>query len=340
VSQLADKTAQIAHSLALTAIVVSGMIGAIRHGVSAGLMRGGLMLEQESVAKVSRSTLISDLMVLFKVRIVVLLLLAALGGIFLGALGWPGVGPLLLIISTGALTAMGSSAWNQYLERDTDALMTRTRTKRPLVNGAISRPGWVPYVATAMIVLPVLTAAPFNPALAFFLAAGAFIYVVIYTIWLKPRTNLNIVIGGLAGSAAVLSGGAAVSAWRDPAVVALAVMLFFWTPIHFWALALVYREDYARAHVPMLPVTDTPRRAASWGLVHGIGAASSGLVIAFLPGMGWIYAIPVGIAAAALLWQGAWLVADPVKKRAWRLFHTSNLYLAVVLVAAIVAAVV
>jgi heme o synthase len=298
------------------------------------------MVEQETGVKVTRSTPISDLMVLFKVRIVVLLLLAALGGLFLGANSWPSAGSFLLIMVTGALTAMGSSAWNQYLERDTDALMTRTRGKRPLVNGAIARPGWVPYVATAMIVLPVLAVAPFNPALTFFLALGSFIYVVIYTIWLKPRTNLNIVIGGLAGSAAVLSGGAAAGAWRDLAVIALAVMLFFWTPIHFWALALVYREDYARARVPMLPVTDTPRRAASWGLVHGIGAAVSGLLIAFLPGMGWIYAIPVGIATATLLWQGAWLVADPVKKRAWRLFHTSNLYLAVVLLAAIVAAVV
>ncbi len=298
------------------------------------------MLEQETVAKVTGSTPMSDLMALFKVRIVVLLLMAALGGLFLGANGWPGAEPLLLIMVTGALTAMGSSAWNQYLERDTDALMTRTRSKRPLVNGAISRPGWVPYVATAMIALPVLSVAPFNPALAFFLAAGAFIYVVIYTIWLKPRTHLNIVIGGLAGSAAVLSGGGAAGAWNAPAVLALAIMLFFWTPIHFWALALVYREDYARANVPMLPVMTTPRRAAFWGLVHGIGVTIAGIAISFLPGMGLIYAIPVGIASAGLLWQGAWLVADPSKRRAWRLFHTSNLYLAIALIATIVAAVV
>ena len=206
-------------------------------------------------------------------------------------------------------------------------------------NGAIRRPGWVLSVATAMIVLPVLAVAPFNLALAFFLAAGSFIYVVIYTIWLKPRTSLNIVIGGLAGSAAVLSGGAAAGAWNAPAVIALATMLFFWTPIHFWALALVYREDYARAKVPMLPVTTSPRRSASWGLLHGIGATISGMAIAFLPGMGLVYAIPVGIASAVLLWQGAWLVVDPVKRRAWRLFHTSNLYLAVVLAAVIIAAV-
>src|SRR5512139_3877848 len=213
------------------------------------------MLEHEkgTVSPVS-STLLSDLAVLFKLRIVFLLLLAAVGGLFLGAHGWPGIGPLALTLVTGGLAAMGSSAWNQYLERDSDAQMTRTR-RRPLVTGAIPRPNWVPYVATAMILVPVLAVMSWNPALAVFLALGAFIYVIIYTIWLKPRTPLNIVIGGAAGSAAVLAGAAATNAWADPGVIALSILLFFWTPIHFWALALVYREDYARARVPMLPVT-------------------------------------------------------------------------------------
>ena len=229
------------------------------------------MLNRENVVQARSTTLLSDLLVLFKFRIVLLLVLAALGGLFLGANGWPGATPFLIIIVTGALTAMGSSAWNQYLERRTDALMTRTRAKRPLVNGAFVRAGWVPYAATAIIAAPILAVLPSDPALAFFLGLGAFIYVVIYTIWLKPRTSLNIVIGGAAGSAAVLAGGAAAGAWNHPAVLALAVMLFCWTPIHFWALALVYRDDYARANVPMLPVTTTPRRAAFWALLHGVG---------------------------------------------------------------------
>jgi len=298
------------------------------------------MLNRQPIAKISEtSSLASSLMVLFKVRIVLLLVLAALGGMFLGAGGWPGVGPLLLISTTGALTAMGSSAWNQYLERESDALMNRTR-RRPLVTGAIARPNWVPYAATAMIAAPVAAVLPTNPALAFFLIAGAFIYVVVYTIWLKPRTNLNIVIGGAAGSAAVLSGGAAVGAWNHPGVVGLAALLFFWTPIHFWALALVYKEDYARASVPMLPVTTTPRWAAFWALLHGIGAGVAGIGLAFVPGLGLVYGAPVAIATAALLWQGATLVVDPTKRRAYRLFHTSNLFLTLVLVAIIVAAVV
>jgi len=295
------------------------------------------MLNHQDVARATRSTLFSDLMVLFKIRIVVLLLLAALGGAFLAAHGWPGGGPLLLILVTGGLAAMGASAWNQYLERTSDALMTRTR-KRPLVTGAIARPGWVPYVATAMIVAPVAVVLPANPALAFFLALGAFIYVVIYTVWLKPRTHLNIVIGGAAGSAAVFSGAAAAGAWTDPGVIALAVLLFFWTPIHFWALALVYREDYARANVPMLPVTTSARTAALWGLIHGIGAGAAGVGLAFRPDMGPVYTIPVVIATAVLLWQGTALVIEPTKRYAYRLFHTSNLYLAVVLLAVMLSA--
>jgi len=295
------------------------------------------MLNHQDVARATRSTLFADLMVLFKIRIVVLLLLAALGGAFLAAHGWPGGGPLLLILVTGGLAAMGASAWNQYLERTSDALMTRTR-KRPLVTGAIARPGWVPYVATAMIVAPVAVVLPANPALAFFLALGAFIYVVIYTVWLKPRTHLNIVIGGAAGSAAVFSGAAAAGAWTDPGVIALAVLLFFWTPIHFWALALVYREDYARANVPMLPVTTSARTAALWGLIHGIGAGAAGVGLAFRPDMGPVYTIPVVIATAVLLWQGTALVIEPTKRYAYRLFHTSNLYLAVVLLAVMLSA--
>jgi protoheme IX farnesyltransferase len=298
------------------------------------------MLQREKgVAAPASPTLFSDLAVLFKVRIVFLLLLAAVGGLFIGARGWPGGGPLALTLVTGALAAMGSSAWNQYLERESDAQMTRTR-RRPLVTGAIPRPSWVPYVSTAMIAAPVLAVLPFNPALAFFLALGAFIYVVVYTVWLKPRTPLNIVIGGAAGSAAVLAGGAAAHAWTDPGVIALAILLFFWTPIHFWALALVYREDYARARVPMLPVTSTPRSAAFWGFVHGVGAGAAGIGMAFLPHLGLVYTIPVVGMTALLLWQSAALVIKPTRRRAYRVFHTSNLYLFVVLLAAVAGSVV
>jgi protoheme IX farnesyltransferase len=149
--------------------------------------------------------------VLFKLRIVFLLVIAATGGAFLGAGGWPGWETLLLTWLTGSMAAAGASSLNQYLERHSDGAMGRTE-KRPLVTGAISHPQFVPFIGTALILLPSLAVLPFNPALTFFLLLGAFIYVVIYTMWLKQRTVLNIVIGGAAGSAAVLSGGAAAAA--------------------------------------------------------------------------------------------------------------------------------
>jgi heme o synthase len=295
------------------------------------------MLNQEAKAKTITTSIGEALMVLFKVRIVLLLLLAAVGGAFLGANGWPGGKAMLTLLVTGGLAAMGSSALNEYIERESDGLMKRTK-RRPLVTGAISHPQWVLWAAIAMIVIPVLAVLPSNPALGISLLLGAFVYVVVYTLWLKPRTALNIVIGGLAGSLAVISGGAAAHAWTDPGVLGLALLLFFWTPIHFWALALVYREDYAHAGVPMLPVTTSPRTAAFWGLLHGIGAAASGLALALRPGGGPVYFVPVFAISAALLWQSANLVHDPSKQRAYRLFHTSNFFLAVVLLAVCVSA--
>lgn len=247
-----------------------------------------------------------SLAVLFKVRIVGLLLAAGAGGAFLAAGGWPGVRPLALMTLTGGLAAMGASALNQHLEQREDAAMRRTR-RRPLVTGAFARPGWVPVAGLALIFAPSLTVLPFNPALAFFSIGGAVIYAGVYTLWLKPRTVTNIVIGGAAGTCAVLSGGAAVgpaagapglalsrvlstveglskglalsrvlsaveglangfglshvlstveglaNGWAEPGVIVLGLLVFLWTPMHFWSLALLYREDYARAGVPMLP---------------------------------------------------------------------------------------
>ena len=275
-------------------------------------------------------SLLQALPVLFKLRIVSLLLFAAVGGAFLAAGGWPGTDRLILLLVTGGLAASGASALNQYLERDTDALMARTR-KRPLVTGAIARPGWVPYVAGVMIVGPSLAVLPANPALAFFLLLGAAIYVGIYTVWLKPRTLLNIVIGGAAGSAAVLSGSAAVGHWNDPGAVVLALLIFLWTPSHFWSLAMVYRNDYARGGVPMLPVRTTPRQAAFWVLVHTGTTALAALLLAGHAALGWLYFVPVGLASLDLMVRNVRLLTQPDGKLALSLFKASNLFLALVL---------
>jgi protoheme IX farnesyltransferase len=276
------------------------------------------------------TSLLKTLLVLFKFRIVTLLLFAAVGGAFLGAGGWPGGDRLALLLVTGGLAASGASALNQYLEKDSDALMTRTRS-RPLVTGSIPRPGWVPYVASLMILLPSLAVSPFNPPLAFFLLLGAAIYVGIYTIWLKPRTLLNVVIGGAAGSAAVLSGSAAAGAWNDPGAVVLALLVFLWTPAHFWSLAIVYRNDYMRGGVPMLPTQAGPRHSTFWVLVHTGATALAALMLAAHPALGWIYFIPVAVATIDLMVRNIQLLIHPQGKQALSLFKASNLYLMLVL---------
>ncbi len=269
------------------------------------------------------------LAVLFKLRVVVLLLFAAVGGAFLGAGGWPGASALVLLLISGGLAACGASAINQYLERNSDALMTRTQ-RRPLVDGSL-RPGWVPYVGALMIFVPALAVLPSNPALTFFLLLGAAIYIGIYTMWLKPRTLLNIVIGGAAGSAAVLSGSAAVGDWNNPGAVVLALMVFLWTPTHFWSLAIVYRNDYARSNTPMLPVQTSLRQAAFWVLLHTAATAFAALVLVMHPVLGCFYLVPVGLATVDLIGRNVRLLVTPSPKLALSLFKASNIYLTLVL---------
>lgn len=271
-------------------------------------------------------------MVLFKLRVVFLLLLAAVAGAFLGAQGWPGFGPLLLLLITGGLAASGASALNQYIERQADEAMSRTRN-RPLVTGQFPRPGVVIPLGITMILLPTLAVLPFNPALSFFLAFGAFIYVGIYTLWLKPRTLLNIVIGGAAGSAAVMSGGAVVHAWQDPAVIVFALLVFLWTPSHFWSLAILYRDDYQKANVPMLPARTGPRAAGVWVLVHTLATGMAALLLALSPALGWLYFIPAFIITVDLLRRNLLLIKNPTRPYARSFFVASNIYLMVIIAA-------
>ncbi len=267
--------------------------------------------------------------VLFKLRVVSLLLMAAVGGAFLGAQGWPGMTDLAILLLTGGAAAAGSSALNQYWEREKDKKMARTR-HRPLPTGMIEQ-RWVPVVALALIFVPSLAVLPYNPWLTFWLLFGAFIYVVVYTIWLKPRTLLNVVIGGAAGSAAVMSGGAAVFNWQEPAVIVLALVLFVWSPCHFWSLALLYRDDYTRADVPMLPTKVTPHQAAWWVLSHALPTVIGSLLLVLTPSLGWLYFVPTLLVSADLLRRNVRLIRDPSPVNARGFFISSNIFLTVLL---------
>jgi protoheme IX farnesyltransferase len=290
---------------------------------------------QRVAARQAVKTIVS----LFKLRVVSLLLLAAVGGAFLGAGGLPHLGALLTLLVTGTLAAGGASAINQYLERESDTRMRRTQ-RRPLANGQVERPVAVLLIAVTMVLAAVGAVAPWNPAMALYLALGALIYVGVYTLWLKPRSVTNIVIGGAAGSCAVMTGGAAVGAASDPGVIALALLIFLWTPVHFWALAMFYKEDYERADVPMLPARAPAKDSAWFIFIHAVGTGVVVFALAAHPTLSWVYLLPAGAMTIYMLVGSVKLLGEPTRKRAIRLFITSNLFLMVVLLAVMAAAII
>ncbi len=203
---------------------------------------------------------------IFKLRIGVLIMISALAGLAITP------GPVIgivqgLVLALAVLVASASAgAFNQFYEAEADRLMARTRG-RAFASGALTpSPLWLAVIGALLVVAVGATALVVNPLAALFIFLGAFFYGMVYTVWLKRRTWANIVVGGLSGSFAVLAGAAAV----DPALGALplllALVLFLWTPPHFWSLAIACRDDYAAAGVPMLPVVVGVPRAAR--IVH------------------------------------------------------------------------
>lgn len=289
---------------------------------------------------VTPKSVLKTAVTLFKLRVVSLLLLSAFGGAALGSMvvAQVSIWSWLLLTAAGLLSAGGASAINQYLERDQDAKMKRT-AKRPLATGEIENPQLVLLIGISMVLAATMIGVlAENLALAFWVLLGALIYVGVYTVWLKPRTTLNIVIGGAAGSCAVISGGAAVGAWDAVGVWLLAALVFFWTPVHFWALAIAYREDYIKADFPMLPAKVAPQVAARWTAFHTGLTAVFGLALGLWPQLDWYYLVPVGVATVLLIQRTITLLAKPSdRKTAFALFHFSNLYLALVLVIVIFA---
>jgi protoheme IX farnesyltransferase len=232
------------------------------------------------------------------------------------------------------LASASAGAFNQYAERDLDARMPRTAS-RPFVTGVLQA-GWHwPAVIAALLALAVGGAAwGLNPHAALYVFLGAFVYGIVYTLWLKRRTVLNIVIGGLAGSFAVLAGAAAISPELAPASITLAIVLFLWTPPHFWSLAMILHKDYAAAHVPMLPVVVGDAMAAKIILAHTLAVVAVSLV-PVMYGMGVIYLAGALIGGAIFIRRSVELVRDPSRQAASRNFQASLLQLGLLLTATI-----
>jgi protoheme IX farnesyltransferase len=240
-----------------------------------------------------------------------------------------------LLFAVTVMAAGGAGALNHFLDRDLDARMPRT-ARRPLPSGAI-RHGWhVVALGLGLVALAVSVALwRLNRLVALHIFLGAFTYVVIYTIWLKRRSWLNVVVGGLAGSFAVLAGGALARPELCLPPVLFAAVLFFWSPSHFWSLAIAYKSDYAGARIPMLPAVKGEASTARGILGHTAGLLIASVLPFWLGMLGWPYLV-VGVLAGGglLLGRNLALLRRPTDRRlALANFHASNLYLLLLFVA-------
>jgi protoheme IX farnesyltransferase len=271
----------------------------------------------------------------FKLRIGVVITFTALAG--LAVSGGPGLSLAQTVILTLAvlISSASAGAFNQYYEHDTDPLMSRTKN-RPFATGEVTHgPLWLVVIFGLMAGSVVAAWMALNAWSALFTFLGAFFYAIVYTVWLKRRTWLNIVFGGLAGSWAVLAGATAADPQVGAVPLALALVLFLWTPPHFWSLAIAYRDDYAAAGVPMLPVVVGDRHAAKVIFASTLAlVAASFIPLAF--GLGAIYF--AGAAAGGFLFiQKAWLLVQNTNRQtAMSCFHASLAQLTLVLTAAII----
>ncbi|EZQ04866.1 MULTISPECIES: heme o synthase [Acidianus] len=267
---------------------------------------------------------------LSKPRIIWLLDLAALAGAFL--VGKISVLPLIAVLLGGTLASGGSMIVNEGVEIDKDKVMKRT-SKRPTVMGYISKKEAIT-VGAALLAIGTAIGLFANPLTSFFILLGGLIYIFVYTVWLKPRSPLNIVIGGFAGSAAAWAGYAAMSDNFTLSSLLLGMLIFMWTPGHFWSLALRYKDDYDKAGIPMLPVLLPERDAARYI------AISNALMIPFalsiFPFVGIPYAIVTTIMSAILFYFTIRLLRNPTGKEAWTSFKVSAPYLAILLITVII----
>jgi protoheme IX farnesyltransferase len=313
-------------------VAVAGVAGDIS---AAATTVGG----RRSVGTVARA-----LFLLTKPRIIELLLVTTLPTMLLAKHGLPSIELIAVTLVGGALAAGSANTLNCYLDRDIDAIMRRT-SRRPLVAARGGRASIKPGEALASGVLLGAAATLLLGLLANWLAAvladGAIVfYVFIYTMVLKRRTASNIVIGGAAGCFPVLVGWAAVTgtvSW--PAIVLFAV-IFFWTPPHFWALAMKFKDDYASAGVPMLPVVATARTVARKILVYSYGMVAA--TLALTPYAGWVYcacALGLGVWFLAEAHQLSGRVSGGSAAAPMRLFHMSIAYLTLLFAAVAVTAI-
>jgi protoheme IX farnesyltransferase len=269
---------------------------------------------------------------LTKPRVIELLLVTAVPPMILAQGGMPAISLILAVVVGGALAAGGANTINCFIERDRDELMRRTQN-RPLPQHEIAPANALLFGIVLNVVAFVILVSAANLLAAALTMSATLFYVFVYTLWLKPRTVQNIVIGGAAGAVPALVGWAAVrNDLAAPAWILFAVV-FLWTPAHFWALALKYRDDYAAAGIPMLPVVRgvdvTVRQIRGYAMLTV--AATFALTLTGYVGL--FYAIAAVVLGAMFVARAFALVREPTPVRAIRFFAWSNVYLMAVFVA-------
>jgi len=280
----------------------------------------------------------NEILEISKPRIVVLLVITAVTSMYAASKLVPGVPDLdywsyLHIIIAGALASAGSSALNHYYDKDIDPKMTRTST-RPIPSGRMAASNVLIYGLAVSCISVIYGFFALNAVSAFFIAVGIFSYVVIYTVWLKRRNTSNIVIGGIAGSAAAWAGWAAATGSMDLLGFLVGFLVFVWTPSHFWCLAMKIKDEYAQAEVPMLPVVIGMEKTSKFILGNTLILIPYSLVLSFIPdGMGIVYTVIAIISGALMLVYHYRLTKTPTSEFAWKAYKVTAPYLTIIFVA-------
>jgi len=280
-----------------------------------------------------------DFIEVSKPRIVVVLVITAVAS-YLAAtrfdatpdiawdINWWHLGFLTL---SGALASMGASALNHYYDRDIDKVMERT-AKRPIPAGRLSAKSVLAYGIAVSAISIAIAWFTLNPVATGMIALGIFFYVIIYTAWLKRSNASNIVIGGFAGSAASMAGWATATGSMDLLGFLVGLLVFMWTPPHFWCLAIRAREEYASVRVPMLPVMIGNQRTASYILVNTAILLPYSVALYFF-GLGLLYTVVAAVSGSLMLTYHYKLTKNPTPEFAWKAYKVTAPYLVVIFVA-------
>ncbi len=270
-----------------------------------------------------------------KPRIIILLVITAVTTMYAGSIlgdvtpefdNWAYVH----IIVAGSLASAGSSALNHYYDRDIDLKMKRT-SKRPIPSGNLSANTALIYGLAVSCVSVIYGVFALNPMTGFFIALGIFSYVIIYTAWLKRLNTSNIVIGGIAGSAASWAGWAAATGSLDWLGLLIGLLVFAWTPSHFWCLAMKIKDEYEQANVPMLPVVIGMQKTSKFILVNTIILLPFSFIL-YAFGMGLVYLAVAAVSGGLMLAYHYKLTKTPTSDFAWKAYKVTAPYLTIIFI--------